>query len=71
MENKNGKQLIHSFNHTENFEGNFNGLTKREYFALSIMNGLLSCGTRRLPSEVVKASVELTDKLLKALEDGE
>lgn len=29
------KDLIHSFNHTPDTEGNFNGLTKREFFAIN------------------------------------
>ena len=37
-----GNQLAHSFNHTENCEGNLNGLTKREYFAAMAMQGMLS-----------------------------
>jgi len=32
----NGSQLVHSFNPTEVSEGNFNGLTKRELFALEL-----------------------------------
>lgn len=35
-------QLAHSFNHTANTEGNFNGLTKREYFAAMAMQGFIA-----------------------------
>ena len=39
---KNSDTLIHSFQSIDNVEGNFNGLTKREYFAGLAMQGLLS-----------------------------
>ena len=44
----NANELIHSFNHTPDTEGNFNGLTKREYFAAMAMQGLM---TTLIPSE--------------------
>jgi len=34
--------LIHSFQATDRFDGNYSGLTKREYFALCIYAGLMS-----------------------------
>jgi hypothetical protein len=76
MENKNN--LIHSFNHTPDTEGNFNGLTKREYFAVLAMQGILSnpifskdlSGNRSLyvSSEVAKYSAYNADALLNELE---
>lgn len=42
---KNGDNLIHSFNNTTDTEGNFKGLTKREYFAAMAMQGLLSANS--------------------------
>jgi hypothetical protein len=38
---ENGKKLIHSFNHIDCSPGNFEGLTKREYFAGLAMESLL------------------------------
>lgn len=43
---ENSKRLIHSFNHTTSKQGNFNGLTKLEYFSLHLMQGLLSGADR-------------------------
>lgn len=38
----NANDLIDSFNHTEATEGNFKGLTKREYFAAMAMQGVIA-----------------------------
>lgn len=75
----NGDHLIHSFNHTENSEGNYSGLTKREYFAGLAMKGLASnhdwARTMRTPDDwdeyiqrLASGSVEIADALLKELE---
>lgn len=71
---ENGKNLIHSFNHVENCEGNFNGLTKREYFAALAMQGLLSnqtvnqilCGNNDMsvPDLIAEYSVNYAEALL-------
>ena len=70
-----GNQLIHSFNHSENYQGNFEGLTKREYFAGLAMQGLLT-RTDGNPvvgisesERIVSESVIMADKLLKQLEE--
>lgn len=34
--------LIHSFQHSESTDGNFDGLTKREYFAAMAMQGIIA-----------------------------
>lgn len=63
---KNGDNLIHSFNSIEHSEGNFNGLTKREYFAIMAMN---SIDTNNLFVETIaKYSVRLADALLLELD---
>ena len=61
---KNADKLIHSFNDTV-AQGNFNGLTKREYFAGLAMQGLL-----KTKSVVVaaKMAVSSADALLEELE---
>jgi hypothetical protein len=38
----NANDLIHSFQHSENTEGNFKGLTKREHFSAMAMQGILN-----------------------------
>jgi len=43
------------------------GLTKREYMATAMLQGLLS-GGRTVGNEAVRVSIELTDELLKQLE---
>lgn len=72
---KNSENLIHSFNHTENTEGNFKGLTKRECFALHIMTGLcvqaIAGNHNTLENqkrELVPHAIGLADELLKQLE---
>ena len=71
---ENGKQLIHSFNHVENCEGNFNGLTKREYFAGLAMQSLLSIhdGVTIVPNTdnikyMVTLSITAADELISQL----
>lgn len=54
----------------------YSGITMRQYFAAKAMQGLLSSMTEKSAngrwgeelSEIAKASVELADELLKALE---
>ena len=75
---KNGENMIHSFNSTDYSQGNFEGLTKREYFAGLAMQGILSSQTEMrsngfsLTKEEIKyiceESVLLADGLLKQLE---
>lgn len=60
---ENGKNLIDSFNHSEGYEGNFSGLTKREYFAGLAMQGLLA-GNAIYYSDMPNDAVRLADKLL-------
>lgn len=75
---ENGKNLIHSFNHSEKVEGNFQGLTKREYFAGLAMQGLLSnpefvasgsfdYKSREKEKQLAKIALLQTDALLKQL----
>jgi len=63
---ENSKQLIHSFNHTSDTEGNFKGLTKREYFAGLAMQGLIHLD--KTDEWITEKSVQMADKLLKKLE---
>ncbi len=68
---KNGDNLIHSFNHTSDTEGNFKGLTKREYFAGLAMQALFSNPetlnhVEGIPS--MEDAVRFADKLLEELE---
>jgi hypothetical protein len=64
---ENGENLIHSFNNTDYSEGNFKGLTKREYFAGLAMQGLLS-NRRANPAVMAEAAVAYADALLKELD---
>lgn len=77
----NSNNLIHSFNHTEHVEGNFKGLTKREYFAAIAMQGILANellmkagidihikGERELSAYVTGMAIEYADALLNQLE---
>jgi len=70
----NGSNLIHSFQHTEREAGNYNGLTKREYFAALAMQATdlelyaKSYG-HKWAEEVAKDSVKMADALLKELEN--
>ena len=70
---ENGKNLIHSWNINEKGEGNYQGLTKREYFAGLAMQGLLSNKSITCPDVdnaeiIISASICLADELLKQLE---
>ena len=51
------------------FEKKYSGLTKREYFAVTLMQGLCSGRTEHeQPGADAKYAVELADSLLKELE---
>ena len=68
---KNGENIIHSFNSTDYSQGNFEGLTKREYFAGLAMQGL--CANSILVSHhafenLTKEAIMYADELLKQLE---
>jgi hypothetical protein len=68
---ENGENLIHSFNNTDYSEGNFKGLTKREYFAGLAMQGLLasvSYASNYKDGAIVSQSVKIADALLKELD---
>ncbi len=74
---ENGKNLIHSWNVNEFGDGNYRGLTKREYFAGLAMQGLLSLYDNGINSIVpnvpnveymAKLAVTASDELLKQLE---
>ena len=76
---KNGENMIHSFNSTDYSQGNFEGLTKREYFAGLAMQGLISNPNIKRPtpsyiddgkeySDFSKVAIEYADELLKQLE---
>jgi hypothetical protein len=67
---ENGENLIHSFQ-GETIE-NFNGLTKREYFAALAMQGLLSNKSITTPDMdnakiIIEVSIGLADELIKQL----
>lgn len=49
-----------------------NGLTKREYFAGLAMQGLIASGVteKHYFTDVVSASIQYADEILKQLEDG-
>ena len=73
---KNGENIIHSFNSTDYSQGNFEGLTKREYFAGLAMQGLISSFTEKASNgswgleikETIIVAIEYADELLKQLE---
>jgi hypothetical protein len=71
---ENGKKLIHSFNSSDYSQGNFDGLTKREYFAGLAMQGILASNTEGLAhghidiSGLIQSAVKATDALLAELE---
>jgi hypothetical protein len=68
---ENGKNLIHSFTNAEYSEGNFKGLTKREYFAGLAMQGLLasvSYASNYKDGAIVSQSVKIADALLEELD---
>lgn len=73
---ENGKQPINStltYNQsTGTPNGHLLGLTKREYFAGLAMQGFLASKIieKRSVTDIISASVELADRLLKQLEDG-
>ncbi len=54
-------------------EGYYNqhahGLTKREHFAAMAMQGLMSCAAKDTAEAFARASVEMADALLEALEN--
>lgn len=65
---ENGQQLIHSFNATEYSQGNFYGLTKREYFAGLAIVGCSMVGMSNSEiKEHAENAVILADELLKQL----
>jgi uncharacterized protein involved in tolerance to divalent cations len=49
--------------------GTFDGLTKREYIATQVLNGLLANCVNGFPETIytIKQSIEYTDELLKQL----
>lgn len=59
--------LIHSFQATDRFDGNYSGLTKREYFALCIYAGLMSSTFIHTEYVTVKDAVERADSLIEEL----
>lgn len=64
----NGQQLIHSFNTNDCSRGNFNGLTKREYFAgLAITSCSMVGMSNSEIKEYAKNAVILADEVLKEL----
>lgn len=68
----NGNNLIHSFNNEGSSHGNFQGLTKREYFASMAMQALLSSEGKGFYSsmeleQISTMSVNAADALLNAL----
>jgi hypothetical protein len=76
---KNGDNLIHSFADAE-AQGNYQGLTKREYFAGLVLQGICSneswTKAANIPDDwdeyrerVCKSSIDLADELLKQLND--
>ena len=65
----NGNDLMHSFNHNTDTEGNFKGLTKREYFAAMAMQGLCSSEVKDKVEVFAQASVRLADALINALNE--
>ncbi|KUJ54000.1 hypothetical protein [Chryseobacterium aquaticum] len=77
---ENGENQIHSFISNEFCEGNFKGLTKREYFAGLFIQGILSSQTEMRSNglandhfggaveNIVSEALQITDELLKQLE---
>jgi hypothetical protein len=67
---ENGNNLIHSFNNDEYSEGNFKGLTKREYFAGLAMQGMVTQAQswNYQLDLIANAAVKMADALLKELE---
>ena len=66
---KEGDELIHNFGVTHYCEGNSNGLTKREHFAILAMQGLLANSVRSAGSllDIFESSVALADDLIEEL----
>lgn len=63
-------ELVHSFAPIEHAEGNYNGLTKREYYAGLAMQGLCSDQTYLRPNngeEIAQRAVEMADFLIAEL----
>jgi hypothetical protein len=60
--------LMHSFNHTPDTEGNFNGLTKREYFAAIMLQGLVTLSSHQQSHEShATQAIAYADALINAL----
>ena len=63
---KNGDNLIHRFNSIEHSEGNFSGLTKREYFAIMAITSIdVNSG---FVEDITKYAVNIADALLEELD---
>lgn len=65
----NGNDLIHSFNHAPDMEGNFKGLTKREYFAAMAMQGMSTYENGHTVEIDCKLAVKYADALINALNE--
>lgn len=66
----NANELIHSFNSTPDSEGNFYGLTKREYFAaMALQAGIQRRGMLDKKEDVAVTCVEYADALINALNE--
>jgi hypothetical protein len=66
---ENGNNLIHSFNSTDYSQGNFHGLTKREYFAAMAMQAYVNnyYGEEDETMQAIR-SVKMADALLAELD---
>ena len=67
MGKENGEQLIHSFNHIEACQGNFRGLTKREYFAAMAMQGIMHTREYQSMPAIAIDAVMAADALIEEL----
>ena len=66
----NANDLMHSFNHTPDTEGNFNGLTKREYFAAIMLQGLVTLSSHQQSHEShATQAIAYADALINALNE--
>lgn len=66
---ENGNIPAHPIQHQYGFDKEKFGLTKREYFAVTILQGVSSCDSLRLTSkERIAMSIEMADELLTQLE---
>lgn len=63
---KNSDNLIHSYNSVGNCEGNFKGLTKREYFAIMALSSVDTNGG--FIQRIAEDAVRLADALLEELD---